>query len=102
MKNKYKRVRKFVVANSKKETFAILRILCGPMRFKIILVLGKYRNGLIVSRLADILGSSLSRVSHQLRILKKYNLVEAKKINRETLYRLANHRIRKFLKILFF
>ena len=52
--------------------------------------------GLTVTELAKILNMSVSRVSHQLRILREHNLVSAKKINRETLYTLANHRIKNY------
>lgn len=78
-----------------REFYKTMRLLCGPMRFKIIIVLNKHKDGLTVSELAETLGVSLSRVSHQLAILRKHKLVVAKKINRETVYKLANHRLQK-------
>ena len=48
-----------------KEAFKVIRLLCGPMRFKIIL------------------------------LLKENKLVTAKKIDREVFYTLKDHRIRK-------
>lgn len=78
-----------------KKNFKILRALCGPMRFKIVSVLMTKKEGLSVSGLAFILGVSLSRLSHQLSILGKYELVTKKKRDRETVYSLLNHRIKK-------
>lgn len=84
--------------NNKKtrESYKVLRVLCGPMRFKIALVLHEYKKGLTVTELSNILDASLSRVSHQLRILREYRLVSAKRENREVVYMVTNHRIRKF------
>lgn len=80
---------------SVEEAFAILRSLCGPTRFEIILALSKHKNGLTVSELAHILEASLSRISHQLRILKKDKLVRGKPMNRNVCYQLTNHHIRR-------
>lgn len=80
-----------------KESFKVIRLLCGPIRFKIVFLLKKNNRGLTVTEIAELLNASLSRISHQLRILKEHKLVSAKKINRKVLYTLKNHRIRKIL-----
>jgi DNA-binding transcriptional ArsR family regulator len=90
-----RRLKKLLSSKKTKESFKICRSLCGSMRFKIIFILNKQKSGLTVTEMAKILDVSLSRVSHQLRILKKYRLVLTKRINREVVYILANHRIQK-------
>lgn len=77
-----------------------IRVLCGPTRFKIICLLSQNSDGLNVTELARILNSSLSRVSHQLKILKKHKLIVGAGKNRETIYKLADHRLRKYLHII--
>lgn len=79
-----------------RETLNTLRVLCGPMRFKIILAL-QYagKDGLSTTDLARLFDTNLSRVSHQLAILKRHNLVESRKRNREQMYRLKDHRVHK-------
>ena len=76
----------------------MMRVCCGPMRFKVLTLLGSRREGFTVTELARVLQSSLSRVSHQLRILRKHKLVFAKGINRETIYRLSNGKIAECLR----
>lgn len=83
-----------------KETRHILRSLCGPMRFEITLILSKYPEGLTVSEIAELLHSSLSRISHQLRILKKDNLVGSTREGRNVTYRIAHEHVRKHFKSL--
>lgn len=91
---------KKLLANKRiEESFKICRIVCSPTRFKIIFLLKNYPSGLNVTELARILESSLSRISHQLHILRKHDLVVAKGENRETLYKLSDHRLKKFFPI---
>lgn len=80
-----------------KKSFKVIRLLCGPMRFKIVFLLKKNSKGLTVTEIAQLLNASLSRISHQLRLLKEHKLVLAKKIDRKVLYTLKDHRIRKIL-----
>jgi len=84
--------------NEVKQLLQTLRVLCGPMRFRILMAL-KYlgQNGLTVTNIALILNASSSRISHQLKILKDYNLIRIKKRNREVWYVLADHRAEKYL-----
>ncbi len=98
-KQSLSRLSKFLASKEIKESLKILRVLCGPLRFKIVIALNESKKGLMVTELSRVLGSSLSLVSHQLRILKSHRLVVAKKKNREVIYSLANHRIRKILSL---
>lgn len=86
------------VLKSKKiqESLRVLRALCGPMRYQIIVALrASGSGGLTVSELSRILNASLSRISHQLAILRRHKLVKSKSRNRETIYMLTDHYIQK-------
>jgi DNA-binding transcriptional ArsR family regulator len=89
--------------NDKKinESLKIMRALCGPMRFKIIYLLHKNKKGLSVTEIAEILHGSLSRISHQLSILKAHKMVRSSGQNRETIYKLGDHGLVKYISILF-
>lgn len=93
-------IHKLFANKNVKETRHILRAPCGPMRFESTLILSKYHEGLAVGELAKLLGSSLSRVSHQLRILKKDKLVEDVREGRNVRYRIAHEHVREHLKSL--
>ena len=82
-------------------SFKTLRVLCGPMRFKIVYLLHKNKKGLSVTELAKMLGGSLSRISHQLRILKRQKMVRSAGQNRETIYKLGDHGLARYISILF-
>lgn len=83
-----------------KETRRILCALCGPRRFDITLILSKYQEGLTVSEIAKFLHTSISTISHQLRILKKDNLVDSVREGRNVKYRIAHEHVRKHFKSL--
>ncbi len=87
----------FILNKKALEVAKTIRVLCGPTRFKIVVLLRKHKGGLTVTELAHALNASLSRISHQLKILKKNNLVEGTGKNRETLYKLADHRLHNYL-----
>ena len=63
-------------------------ILAGEMRAQIIYLLGR-ENWLCVCDLADILATTVSAVSHQLRVLRKAGLVRTKKEKKVVYYTLA-------------
>lgn len=96
---KIKIMLKSKLLSSKKvwKTYKVLRAICGSMRFKILVLLKENKAGLTVSEMSDILRASASRLSHQLRILKKNNLVYGTGKNREVIYKLQNHYIRRVL-----
>lgn len=76
-----------------KECYVVLRAISGPLRYRIVLLLAGARRGMTVTALADALGSSLSRVSHQLRILRQAKVVSATRRNREMVYALDTGRL---------
>lgn len=98
MEKKRKRLEDILRRKEVRQLLQTLRVLCGSMRFRILMTL-KYlgQGGLTVTELALILNVSLSRISHQLKILKDYNLIVSKKIGGELRYSLADHRAEKYL-----
>ncbi len=92
--------KKIFINKKVSDSYKILRVICGPMRFKIIVLLRQNKKGLNVTALGEALGASLSRISHQLSILKKHKLISGSGSNRETVYRLSDHRLRKYLNII--
>ena len=81
------------------ETLAIFKALSGSLRFHILYLLRLHPEGLIVSDIAEILNGSISRISHQLGILKKCNLVTATGLDHKVSYRLNDKRIKKLLSL---
>lgn len=88
-KRETQRLRKTLHDRSVQRTYQQLRALSGSMRFKIVLVLAEHGRGMNVTEIARVLQSSLSRISHQLRILREQGVVEANAHNRETVYTLV-------------
>lgn len=98
MEKERRKLKMILEKNETRRLLQILRVLCGPMRFRILMAL-KYlgQNGLTITNIALILNASPSRISHQMKILKAYKLVAVKKRNREVWYVLADHRAAKYL-----
>ncbi|MBI4992261.1 MAG: winged helix-turn-helix transcriptional regulator [Candidatus Harrisonbacteria bacterium] len=92
-----KSAQKLINGKAAAKFLKVVKVWSGPTRFKILLLLSVYKRGFTVTELANILHSSLSRISHQLRILKKYQLVSSTGQNRETVYKITNSLTRKHL-----
>jgi DNA-binding transcriptional ArsR family regulator len=87
-----------LLANKKvKKRYAVLRAISGPTRYKILVLLGAYPSGLTVSEIAAALGASLSRVSHQMRILRKQSVVSGSRNSRTITYVIADRKIARSL-----
>lgn len=91
-------LQKYLKTSAFEKSHKTLRAVCGPTRHKIIHVLKRCPNGLTVTDIAQILNSSLSRISHQIKILKSNNLISARGHNRETIYTLDDSKIQNFFK----
>jgi len=95
-KDRVAMVRAILKTKKIRESLQILRALCGPMRYQIIVALrSSGSDGLNVTQLSKVLHASLSRVSHQLAILRRHRLVRAKRKNRETVYVITDHHIQR-------
>ncbi|OGL74097.1 hypothetical protein A3C96_04215 [Candidatus Uhrbacteria bacterium RIFCSPHIGHO2_02_FULL_60_10] len=80
--------------------FRMVRAACGSSRLRILYLLKQTGSaGLTITDLSKLLGASLSRISHQMRILKKHGLVSAEKDGRNVAYRLVGAKASEFLKM---
>ena len=82
-------------------THEILHAICGKTRFKIVILLNEEKRGLNVTELSSILNSTLTKISHQLSILRKDGIVEFTGQNRERIYKLADHKLKKYFELFF-
>ena len=65
-----------------------IKAFCSQPRFKIMVALRTRPDGLTVSEISEILEAPISRVSHQLAILRKRQFVRRRRHNRERIYTL--------------
>jgi DNA-binding transcriptional ArsR family regulator len=74
----------------------IHKILSGKTRYKIIKLLVDLRE-LCVCDMAEILQTSVSAVSHQLKLLRKESIVSTRRDGQTIYYSLINKEVRKLL-----
>ena len=65
----------------------------GVPRFKIVAALCRFEEGLTVTEIAEIMQAPISRISHQLAILRHAGLVRRRRRNREAIYALDKRQI---------
>ncbi len=65
----------------------LLKIICGSSRFKILYLLSKEKE-LCVCDLADILQTTVSSVSHQLKVLKEFGILKQRREAKTVFYSL--------------
>lgn len=99
MVKKYRTSATILERKDVREAYKVLRAVGGPLRYKIVCLLSASPRGMTVTALAETLGSSLSRVSHQLRILRQGDIVMHARRNREVVYTLDGDRMRRHLLI---
>ncbi len=75
------------------DSHQLLRTVSGTSRFKILTMLQLSPAGLTPTDIARVLNVSLSRVSHQLRILRDHRLVMTNEGSREVVYRIAPNKV---------
>ena len=78
--------RKALTDRNLKARFAILRAVSGTGRLNIVALLHMQPEGMTVTDIARILRASTSRISHQMKILRKHGLVRALPNGREKIY----------------
>ena len=74
-------------------TLAILKILSGSVRFRVLVLLRDRPEGMSVGDIAKSLGGSVSRISHQLSILRKSKLVSTAGMNIHVRYSINRTRV---------
>lgn len=75
----------------------VFRLLADPNRFKIVSAL--LEGELCVYHLCEICQSTVSAVSHQLRLLKDGNIVRAKRMGKNVEYSIADGHIREIVEM---
>lgn len=80
------RIKKILGSPEARQMHGLLRVTSGLSRYRILLLLHARNKGMKVKDIAEILGASPSRVSHQMRILKKWGLVSSHQEGREVIY----------------
>lgn len=73
------------------------RILGDSTRIKILFAIDN--NRLCVCDIANILKMSKSSISHQLKILRDYNIVKTEKVGKEVFYELDDHHVKEVFEI---
>ncbi len=75
----------------------IYKALSDPIRVKMLLALMDYE--ICVGEMSNLLGISQSHVSHQFKILRRYEIVTFTKDKKMSFYRIINEDVKKILKI---
>ena len=90
------RAKEGILAGSDVEKICkIFHLLADPSRLKILLAL---MNGdMCVYHLTEVCDSSVSAVSHQLRVLRDNNIVRGKRIGKNVEYSIADHHVREIV-----
>ena len=96
--NEIKTLKKLLVSPEVVKHFRSLRAIAGSSRLRILYLLVQEQNsGLTITDISKILNASLSRVSHQMRILKKAGLVTSDKHGRNVMYAPVSDKIKQFV-----
>lgn len=88
---------RILLSEKVKSGHAIIRVVSGITRYRIITILKNNASGLTVTDIANILKATPSQISHQLRILKKYDLVFSTPDGRTAIYQLHKEKAEPFL-----
>jgi DNA-binding transcriptional ArsR family regulator len=75
----------------------IFKALSDPLRVKMLFALMDYE--ICVGEMSNLLGISQSHVSHQFKILRRYEIVTFKKDKKMSFYRIINKDVKQLLKI---
>jgi DNA-binding transcriptional ArsR family regulator len=90
-------IKKVLPSSSELELLTqIFKALSDPMRVKILFALLEYE--ICVGEMVNLLQLPQSHVSHQLRILRKYGIVEFTKDKKMSFYYIKNEYIKNLLK----
>jgi ArsR family transcriptional regulator len=96
--NEVKMLKKKISNPEVTKHFRLLRAISGSSRLKILYLLSQVSNpGLTITDISKILNASLSRISHQMRILKKSGLVNAEKQGRNVIYTPVLAKVSRFV-----
>ena len=85
------------LSNKDKVTLALFKVLSGSVRFRILVLLRAHPKGMSVGDIAEVLEGSVSRISHQLSILKKMSLVTGMGTDHQVRYSLNDKKIESLI-----
>ena len=80
-----------------KELSDLFSVLSDPTRLKILLAIGE--GEVCVCCISELLGMSVSAVSHQLKTLRQAHLVKTRRDGRNIYYSLDDHHVRNLLDV---
>ena len=86
--DKVTELRERLHSDSYRQRHGLLRAISGSTRLRILTLLHIHRPGLSMVDISRILHASLSRISHQMRILQAYDVIEKRESEGKTIYRL--------------
>lgn len=90
------RAKEHILAGSDVEKICgIFRMLADPTRMKVVLAL--MQGEMCVYHLAEVSNSTVSGVSHQLRILRDNKIVKAKRFGKNVEYSIADNHVREIV-----
>ena len=93
-----KRAQENILASEDVEKIcAVFRMLADPTRMKIVLAL--MQGEMCVYHLAEVSDSTVSGVSHQLRVLRDNKIVKAKRFGKNVEYSIADEHVHKIVKM---
>ena len=90
------RAKEHILAGSDVEKICgIFRMLADPTRMKVVLAL--MQGEMCVYHLAEVSNSTVSGVSHQLRVLRDNKIVKAKRFGKNVEYSIADEHVREIV-----
>ena len=91
------RAKENILAGSDVEKICVIfRMLADPTRMKIVLAL--MQGEMCVYHLAEVTNSTVSGVSHQLRVLRDNKIVKAKRFGKNVEYSIADEHVHEIVK----
>ncbi len=91
-----KRVKEGILSSSEVEKVcSVFRLLADPTRMKAVLALMK--GEMCVYHLAEVTDSTVSGVSHQLRLLREKGIVKAERFGKNVEYSIIDEHVRKIV-----
>lgn len=91
------KLRNFLAKDSVMKAHATIRAVAGLTRYRIITLLERHPPGLTATDLTAIFSASPSKISHQIHILKKHELIDGHKRGKMVVYQLNEKNARRFL-----
>jgi DNA-binding transcriptional ArsR family regulator len=99
MKAELKKLSAVLASKETRDYKKTLRAISGSMRLRVLMLLSKAGRPLSVTEIAEVMNGTLSRISHQIGILKHHGLVKAKRHSRSVFYSLANPKVYTYVKL---